>query len=98
MEVAVAHELTSLRTRRGETEAIDDVVEAQLEEAQKLLTRDALTTRGLRVVIAELLLQHAVDARALLLLALLQQVFALLGTRATVLAGRVRAALKRAAR
>ena len=86
MEVAVAHQLTSLGTRRGEAETVDDVVEAHLKQAEELLAGDALATRRLLVVIAELLLEDAVVAARLLLLAQLQQVLGLLDAAAAMLA------------
>src|SRR5262249_45462418 len=60
--------------RRGEAHAVDDVVEAALEEPQQVLTRRAGLARGLLVVVAELALEHAVHAAQLLLLAQLQAV------------------------
>jgi hypothetical protein len=66
------------------------VVEATLEQHQQVLARDPAHARGLVVVAAELLLQQAVDALDLLLLAQLLAVVAgaLLAT-LTVLARRV---------
>src|SRR6185436_19139265 len=74
-------------------EPVDHVVEAHLEHPQQVLARDPGPARGLLVVRAELLLQHAVVAAGLLLLAQLQEVLGLLGAAAPVLSGRVRAAL-----
>src|SRR4051794_31048052 len=75
--------------RRGEPGAVDDVVEPRLEDAQQLLAGLAGAAVRLVVVAAELLLEDAVDARALLLLALLQQVLTVLGATAAVLTRRV---------
>ena len=70
----MAHELTRLRTRGRQAEPVDDVVETALEQLQQRLTGDAaLTVRHLEVA-AELVLEHAVDALDLLLLAQLQAV------------------------
>jgi hypothetical protein len=95
LEVAVADELARLRARDGEAEPVDDVVEPGLEHPQQLLARTPDCLR-LLVVVAELLLEQAVVAARLLLLAQLQQVLALLDPATTVLARRVRAALDRA--
>src|SRR4051794_39142860 len=93
MEVAVADELARLRGGGGEAESVDDVVEPRLEHPQQLLAGDARALRGLGVVGAELLLEQAVVAARLLLLAQLEQVLALLDAAAAVLTRRVRAAL-----
>src|SRR5829696_9450088 len=91
--VAVADELARLAPGAGEAEADEDVVEAPLEQGQQVLARDAGLTAGLLVVVAELLLQDAVVATGLLLLAQLHPVLALLLAAAAVVARRVRAAL-----
>ena len=72
------------------------VVEAQLEHPQQVLAGDALLAARDRVDVAELLLEHAVDAAGLLLLAQLEQVLALADAAPAVLARRVRLALDRA--
>src|SRR5204862_8281255 len=86
----------SLCTRGGEAEAVDDVVEPRLEHPQQLLAGDPRALRGLRVVGAELLLEQAVVAARLLLLAKLEQVLRLLDPAAAVLARRIAAAFDRA--
>src|SRR5262249_41246825 len=68
-----------------------------LEQAQQVLTGDAGLLVRLGVDELELLLEQAVDAAALLLLAQLEQVLAVADATAAVLAGRVRTALDRAA-
>src|SRR4051794_12285659 len=95
-EVAVTDELARLRARGGEAEAVDDVVEPRLEHPQQVLAGDAALAGGLLVVRAELLLEQAVVAARLLLLAQLEQVLALLDPAAAVLARRVAPALDRA--
>ena len=55
--------------REREAEAVHDVVEARLEEAEHLLARAALPAGRVEVVLAELALEDAVDAAHLLLLA-----------------------------
>src|SRR4030095_11101628 len=91
-----ARERPRLGARGCEPEAVDDVVEPPLEHAQELLARDARAFRSLRVVGAELLLEQAVVAARLLLLAQLEQVLRLLDAAASVLARRIAAALDRA--
>src|SRR5581483_7158347 len=76
VEVAVAHELARLCARRREAETVDDVVEPRLQHPQKLLPGDAGAPGRLLVVRAELLLEQAVVAASLLLLAQLQQILA----------------------
>src|SRR5215208_4215777 len=49
-----------MSTRAGEAEPHEHVVEAGLEQAQQVLTRHARLAACLRVVVAELLLEHAV--------------------------------------
>src|SRR5207247_2040450 len=73
-EVPVAHELPGLRTRRRQAEPVDDVVEPPLEKLQQRHARDAARPLGRLEVAAELILEHAVDALHLLLLAELQAV------------------------
>src|SRR3954465_7227758 len=91
--VAVADELPRLPARRREAEADEHVVEAALEERQQVLAGDAGLPGRLLVVVAELLLEHAVVASRLLLLAKLHAVLRLLLPPATVVARRVRAPL-----
>src|SRR4051812_36925655 len=76
----------------------DGLFAPRLEDAQQLVTGLAGAAVGLVVVAAELLLEHAVDAGALLLLTLLEQVLAVLGATATVLTRRVGTDLDRALR
>src|ERR687887_2276526 len=93
LEVAVPDELARLRARGCEAEPVDDVVEPGLEHPQQGLTGHARALRRLRVVGAELVLEQAVVAARLLLLAQLEQVLGLLDAAAAVLARRVAAAL-----
>ena len=95
LEVAVAYELAGLRARCGKAQAVDDVVQPRLEEAQELLARDARAAGRLLVVVAELLLEQAVVPARLLLLAQLEEVLALLDAAAAVLTRRIRATLDR---
>src|SRR5581483_10140186 len=94
LEVAVVDQLARLLARGAEAEAVDDVVEPQLEVAEQVEARDAaLADRGVEVV-AELLLEEAVGAARLLLGAQLQAVVGRLpAARLAVDAGRHRAAL-----
>src|SRR6266540_1080286 len=93
--MAVPDELAGLVARAAEAGAVDDVVEARLQELEQHLAGDALAPRGFLVVAVELLLEHPVDAPRLLLLAELEQVLGFLGAATPVLAGRVGASLDR---
>src|SRR3954467_1094880 len=95
---AGANELAGGVARRREAGPVHDVVEPGLQDAQQVLTGLAGAPVRLLVVAPELLLQDAVDARGLLLLAHLQEVLALLGARAAVHARRVGTDLDRALR
>ena len=89
---SVPDDLARLRAREREAQAVDDVVEPALEEAEHLLARAALAARGVEVVLAELALEDAVDATHLLLLAKADRVLAELDARLAVLPRRVRSA------
>src|SRR3954453_7096543 len=89
-EVPVLDELAGHVAAVREAGAVDDVVEPALEQLEKVLAGLAGTPVGFLVVAAELLLEYAVDARALLLLPLLQEVLGVLGAPTTVLTRRVR--------
>src|SRR5439155_11963899 len=95
VDVAVADELPALGPARPPSGAEHHVVEPHLEHAEEVLAGDTAPAVGLLVEVAELLLEHAVDAARLLLLAQLEQVLGLTHPAAAVLAGRVRAALDR---
>jgi hypothetical protein len=95
LEVAVGHQLAGVATGPGEAGAVHDVVETALQQLEQVVTGLAGTTRGLGVVVVELLLEDAVGVAGLLLLAELQEVLALLDPAAAVLAGRVGATLVR---
>src|ERR671916_1872062 len=91
--VAVQDELTRLAPRAGEAEPHEHVVEPALEHAQQVLAGDAGLAARAVVVVAELLLEHAVVAPRLLLLAQLEAILRLLLASAPVLPGRIGAAL-----
>src|SRR5262245_40172299 len=93
-DVPVRDELPRHGPRRGEPQAVDDVVETQLQHLQEIRPRDAPSTRGLREVFAELALQHAVHPLDLLLLAKLDAVGLDLRASPAVLTGSVAAALE----
>ena len=57
-------ELAGLTARGREAQAHEDVVQPRLQHLQEVLARDAGLTGGLLVVVAELLLEHAVVAAA----------------------------------
>src|SRR5581483_4704001 len=91
-DVAVGDQLPSRGSRRGEAEAVYDVVEAALHDAEQHLAGVLGRARSEGEVAAELLLQHAVESLQLLLLAEADAVFAELAA-AVVHAGRGVAAL-----
>src|SRR5450759_243160 len=97
-EVAVANQLASHVTGGGEACPVHNVVQTGLQDAQQVLAGLAGATVRLLEVTAELLLQDAIDAGGLLLLAHLEQVLAVLGPRTPVHARGVRAKLDRALR
>src|SRR5215472_3268425 len=97
-DVPVAHELAGHVTALGEAGPVDHVVEAALQQLQQGLAGPAAGPGGFLVVVAELLLQDAVDAAGLLLLPDLQQVVVLLRPVPAVLARRVGPDLDRALR
>src|SRR3954467_5435433 len=91
--VAMADQLARLAPRRREAEAHEHVVEAALEQQEQVLAGDTGLAGGALVVMAELLLEHAVVALGLLLLAQLHAILGLLLAPAAVVSGRVRAPL-----
>src|SRR5262245_33551867 len=70
----VAHQLARLRPRRREPQPVDDVVKPPLEQLQERDAGDAARPLRRLEITAELILQDAVDALDLLLLAQLQAV------------------------
>src|SRR5437870_3384837 len=95
----VGHELPRLLARRAEPEPVHDVVQAQLQVAQQVDAGHAWLGRGLVEVVAELLLEQAVDSPRLLLRAKLDAVVRRLAlARLPVHAGREGAALDGALR
>src|SRR5579859_3502852 len=95
----VPHELPRLLARRAQTEPVDDVVQAQLQVAQQVDAGHAWLPGRLVEIVAELLLEQAVDAARLLLRAQLDAVVGRLAlARLAVHAGRERAALDGALR
>src|SRR5579862_8096159 len=97
-DVTVPDELAGHVPALGEAGAVHDVVEPALQDLEQRLAGTAGLVGGLDVVAVELLLEHAVDAAGLLLLADLQQVLAVLLTDPAVLTRRVGADLDRALR
>src|SRR3954451_7778189 len=87
--MTMADELARLPPRGGEAEPHEHVVQPALEERKQVLARDARLARSLFVVVAELLLEHAVVPARLLLLAQLHAVLRLLLTPTTVVARRI---------
>src|SRR3954454_18669993 len=95
-DVPVADQLAGHVAGLGEAGPVDHVVQPRFQDLEQDLTGLAGLVVGLFVVAAELLLQHAVDAAGLLLLAQLQQVLAVLAAAPAVLARRVGPDLDRA--
>src|SRR5215217_4126319 len=87
--VSVQDHLAGLAPGAGEAEAHEHVVEARLEQSQQVLAGHAGLAAGLGVVVAELLLEHAVVPARLLLLTQLDAVLRLPRTAAAVIARRV---------
>src|SRR2546428_127578 len=65
--VAVQHHLPRFLARRGEAEAVHDVVQSRLQQLQQTHAGDPLGLRRLAEVRFELRFQHPVDAAELLL-------------------------------
>src|SRR5262245_1082668 len=73
-KMAVPHELPGLRTRGRQAEAVDHVIQPLLQELQEGHAGDAARALGSLEIAPELIFEHAVDARHLLLFAQLQSV------------------------
>src|SRR3954454_9466096 len=86
-------QLACLAPRGREAESHEHVVKACFQQAQQVLAGDARRAAGLGVVAAELLLEHAVEAARLLLLAPLKPLLGLLLAAPAVAARRIGAAL-----
>ena len=85
---SVGDQLPALGARTAVAHPVDDVVQPAFQEAEQVLARGTLLAVGFLVVVAELLLQHAVEATHLLLLPeLYGEVFDLLTSGPAVLAG-----------
>src|SRR5262249_19761066 len=91
--VAVGDELSRLAARGCEPESDQNVVQAALEQPQKVLARHALLAARLVVVARELGLEHLVVALRPLLLTKLSPVLGLAHPAPSVLTRRVGAAL-----
>src|SRR5215208_5949183 len=91
--VSVQDHLACLAPGAGEAKPHEYVVEARLQQAQQVLAGYAGLAARLVVVVAELLLEHAVIAARLLLLAQLDAVLRLARAAAAVVTRRVRPAL-----
>src|SRR6266542_2947284 len=87
--VAVAHELSTFRARIGEAHAIYEVIEPALEQDEQRFAGHPLAPFRDVEVATKLPLEHPIDAAELLLLAQLDRVFRELGSRLTVLTGRI---------
>ena len=91
---AVTDQLAGLNPGVGEAEAIHDVVQATFEESEQVRAGYALRHIGVDEIAVELLFQNAVNATHLLLFTQLDGVVAQFFTGATMLTGRVGAAVK----
>src|SRR5579862_6806877 len=96
LDMPVTNDLSRLRERTCEAEAIDDVVETPLEQHQQVLTGDPVHPLRLGEVIRELPLHHPVDALDLLLLSQANRKFRETRAGLAVCAGRIIAPLDRA--
>src|SRR5215469_1588142 len=94
--VTVADRLARHVPALGKPGPVDNVVQPGLENLQQRFARHAAPAGSLLVIVRELLLQHAVNAAGLLLLADLEQVLALLGPVPPVLTRRIWPDLDRA--
>src|SRR5262245_18806894 len=95
----VAHQLASLLAARAKAQSVDDVVQAQFETNEQILTRDAGLIRRTLEKRLEVALGHAINALHLLLLTQLLRVvrgFLAPCLRQTVLSGCIIAPLDRA--
>src|SRR5205807_9893870 len=98
-EVPVTDELAGLLARGAQPHPIDDVVEPQLQVAEKVETGDPGLTLGRLEVVAELAFHEAVEAPRLLLGAQLQAIVGdLAAAGQAVLAGREGASVEGALR
>lgn len=66
--MAVGNELTGLSAAAGDTETVDHVVEAGLDEFHQLFTGDATTARSLGIKFTELALENAIGVFGFLFL------------------------------
>src|SRR3989338_1597925 len=91
--MTMTHQLTGLRSRRGEPQPIDDIVQAAFQNLKQQGTGDALATFSFVKRPAELLLKQAIEALDLLLFTQLGAVFGKFGTGLSMLTGSIAAAL-----
>ena len=74
------NELTCSSSGLSDAKAVDDVIEAALEELKKYFTRNALSALSLLEKVAELTLEYAIGVLSLLLSLELDTVFTRLTT------------------
>src|ERR1700722_6858898 len=96
LDMPVTNNLSRLRERTREAEAIHHVVEATLEQYEQVLAGDSVHPFRLGEVLRELPLHHPVDALDLLLLAQSNREFRKTRARLAMCAGRIVAPLDRA--
>src|SRR5438093_3137006 len=93
LDVSVPDQLPRLCARSGKSERVNDVVQTQLELAEKIVAGNAVLLRGAPEIQTELPFQQAVNALDLLLLTKLQAIAQDFGTTPAMLTGGVVAAL-----
>ncbi len=79
--MTMTNELTGLATRISEAETEHDVVKTTLEQAEQVLTSDALHLLGFIIISTELLLEHSIDKLCFLFLFQLQTILRNLAVR-----------------
>ena len=86
--MTVRNELTCSCSGLSDAKAVDDVVEATLEELKKDFTRNALSALSLLEKVTELTLEYAIGVLSLLLFLELDTVFTRLTTAAVPMLSR----------
>src|SRR4029078_5471242 len=91
----VSHDLTRLIARGAEAHAVHHRIQAAFQKLQQCLTGNALALIGFGVSLAELALEHTVDAANFLFFAQLRGIAGEPALLLSVLPGRIAAALHR---
>ena len=93
LKMAMVHELTAFRTRRGPAQQVNNIIEPALADAQQVFARYALTTLRHLEIFTELALLNAVVTAGLLLGTQLEAIFGSFLPALAVLARRIGTAL-----